>query len=216
MKYIQKSEPPEEFIRYCKNKNASYKDLFNNHNEDVKKNLKESLLEDQGYICCYCGCRIGLKQSIIEHIKSRDYNPNLQLEYGNMVCSCLGGQDKRKNNINYPLHCDAKKGNCEIDISPLVEECEQRFLYDDEGNIYPTDENDEEAIETIKILGLDESKVMHQRKAAIDCYKWGDYDWQSELEQVKEKDEEGCYVPYNFVILSYITNYKLINVMEYV
>ena len=54
MRHIDKTTPPSEFVEYCETPDVSFAGLSGK----PKRALKERLLEDQGYICCYCGRRI--------------------------------------------------------------------------------------------------------------------------------------------------------------
>ena len=44
-------------------------------------NLRKSLLEEQGYICCYCMSRIDCKNSKIEHFKPQSLHRDKQIDY---------------------------------------------------------------------------------------------------------------------------------------
>jgi len=204
MKYIQKQTPPLEFIKYQRKKGSSFSDL----SEKIKESLRKSLLEEQGYICCYCGQRVEFENSVIEHIKCRQRYPCLQLDYTNLVCSCRGGQDKRVHNRQYPLNCDANKGNMDIHVSPLDEECFKRLDFDDAGNIYGLDK---EAKDTIEVLNLNNCKLKNIRNSAIEAYRWCDdqTDWRDELARIKEPYSDGQYEPFCFVIQKFIENYRL-------
>jgi len=207
MKFIQKKPQPEPFKRYKRKKGSSFKELSNNFK--VKTYIRKSLLEEQGYICCYCGQEIKLDSSVVEHIKSRDIYPNLQLEYNNMVCSCNGGKDKRANNPQCPLYCDANKKSREIYVNPLEEECERKFEFDEDGNIYGLDIG---ADTTIEVLNLNNPKLKNLRKSAIayyTCQNDDDIDWAEELEKIKKRDTNGKFLPFCFVIRNYIEIFRL-------
>ena len=88
MQYIMKQTPPRSFIRYCKNRTASYQDLSRPSNVEIKMELRGALLNEQGHICCYCGREIDNVNSVIEHVKDKDSHPNQQLDYYNLACSC--------------------------------------------------------------------------------------------------------------------------------
>lgn len=213
MKYIKKQSPPFSFERYTHKKGASFQDLSESYIE-VKECLREALMVEQGYICCYCGQEISPDNSVIEHLKSRDLYPKHQLEYGNLVCSCNGGQDRKKRNSQYPLYCDANKGNLEIYISPVEYICESKFEFDDEGNIFGVDEASRD---TIKVLNLNNKKLRNLRKSAIDAYRYyedNDIDWINELNMIMQR---GCgykFLPFCFVIHSYIKTYRLNGIYE--
>ncbi len=209
MKYIQKQSSPVDFERYKRKRNASYKDLSEPKNSEVKKVLRKSLLEEQGYICCYCGKRIEIEGSTIEHLKCRINYPQLQLDYQNLMCSCDGGRSKRSKNLPYPAHCDASKGGQELLISPFDLECESLFKFDEEGHIYGMDERAEKAID---VLNLDNPELDHCRKSAIRSLQYidcgcSDYDWGKEIERINEISEDKHYVAFVYVIKSYIENY---------
>src|SRR5579872_1086290 len=52
--------------------------------------LHESLLQEQGYLCCYCERRITRSDSHIEHLKpqSLEEYKYLRFEYFNLLASC--------------------------------------------------------------------------------------------------------------------------------
>lgn len=209
MKYIEKQTEPNSFQRYKRRSNASYQDLSDNYRE-VKQELRESLVSEQGYICCYCGCRITTDTAIIEHLKPRQRYSQLQLEYNNLLASCDGGQSARHNGRKYPSCCDDHKENKEIAVNPLMIDCESRFKFDEDGQIFcaPDDIDAEESIST---LNLKSPVLKNRRNAAIDGYKYlpPDWDWEEELLNIMQATE-GVYQEFCFVIKSYIENYKIV------
>ncbi len=132
---------------------------------EPKKDVKNSLLKEQGYICCYCERRLTEDDSHIEHFKPQS-NPSVDgLDYTNMLCSC---QDKLK--PGEPRHCGILKGNWfdnNLLISPLDNGCEGRFIYTGDGEIKPATESDVPATKTIEKLGLNIPKLNDMRKNAI-------------------------------------------------
>ena len=209
MQYIIKQTPPSGFRKYCRKKTASYQDLSKLSNAEVKMDLKGALLNEQGYICCYCGKEIDEENSVIEHVKDKDNYPNQQLDYHNLACSCKGGQDRRSKNPQYPLFCDANKGNFDILITPFEEFCISKFEFDEYGNIFGLDDA---ARETIKILNLNNEKLKNQRKYAIDEYRYiepEDIDWDVEQEMLSSINQYGKFLPFCFVLRNYIQTYKI-------
>ncbi|WP_163409627.1 retron system putative HNH endonuclease [Flavobacterium ajazii] len=168
MKHIIKQEEPQAFTNWKVgrggNAEKTYKGLNRNHN--IKDNLRDSLLQEQGYICCYCEKELKSNDRHIEHFKPKHKFPQLQLEYENLFCSC------QVNLINgEPLHCGNSKGNFFDErflISPLEPNCESRFKYTFDGQIFPADENDIGAKITIIELNLDELENL--RKGAIEPF----------------------------------------------
>lgn len=101
MKHIQKTNEPATFIKWkqsFRNKNGRnphYKDL--NDDKEQKNQVKEALLEEQGYICCYCCNEVSKENSHIEHLKPKgntQYN-HLDVDYGNLLASCQGPNGKQ-------------------------------------------------------------------------------------------------------------------------
>ena len=223
MKFIAKEEAPKEYQEYCKRKEASYDDL-REENREVYDKLRVSLLEEQGYICCYCGRRITLDNVTVEHLKPRDKYKKLELAYSNLLASCEGGQNKRRKNkeasLNknerdrqFALYCNCKKGNSEIPVTPLIDNCEERFKYDDKGNIL-CKEGDTTAEDTINILNLNNSTLKNLRKAAITTIMWCKDETQKkqqeEIARISSKqNNDGIfgYLPFCFVMTSYLESF---------
>lgn len=105
MRYIEKQEEPKEFITWKKkHKPNSYSDLT----VDIKNIVKQKLLQEQKFLCCYCETHIDLDSTTIEHLESKVKAPKLQLSYSNFLASC-----------NSKSHCSHKRGNKELNINPL-------------------------------------------------------------------------------------------------
>lgn len=209
MKYIKKGESPQSLEEYKKTEGASYKDLNKNHTW-IKREIKNSLITEQGGICCYCGTRIEQTDSVIEHFKpkARDLFPELQLEYSNLLASCFGGQIDKRTNRRFPLCCDASKKYRVIEVSPTDPDCESCFKYDDEGNIYGTTP---EARHAIQILNLNNEVQKNRRRAAIQAYSNlpEETDWQDEIRFLSARDRNGLYQPYCFAAIYYIKNFLM-------
>lgn len=209
MKYIKKGESPQSLEEYKKTEGASYEDLNKNHTW-IKREIKNSLITEQGGICCYCGTRIEQTDSVIEHFKpkARDLFPELQLEYSNLLASCFGGQIDKRTNRRFPLCCDASKKYRVIEVSPTDPDCESCFKYDDEGNIYGTTP---EARHAIQILNLNNEVQKNRRRAAIQVYSNlpEETDWQDEIRFLSARDRNGLYQPYCFAAIYYIKNFLM-------
>ncbi|WP_292775105.1 retron system putative HNH endonuclease [Nostoc sp. NMS9] len=88
MKYIKKSEEPESFTVWKNLANEDWQPSWENFSKPQKTDVHDSLLQEQGFICCYCGRRITKDISHIEHLKPRKTHYNLALEYTNLLASC--------------------------------------------------------------------------------------------------------------------------------
>lgn len=209
MKYIKKNTTPVELCTYkTTTPNANYKDLIKNHS-DIADIVRLSLADEQGYICCYCGRRIdGIEHTRIEHIfpKSLTDFQSMDLDYeNNLLAACDGGKQDRKmdsTKTTNDLFCDVFKDDKIIPIHPLNPICEDKFLYDENGDILGVGSDAEV---TIKLLNLNSVILKNKRKAAIKYYK--DYpvlDWQYEYERLSQKDATGKYEEFCFVLQKYI------------
>lgn len=170
MKRIYKNDEPQEMLQWkrkFKNKNGRmprYSDLNEEKNLPHKIFLKNSLLSEQGHICCYCCKPIRTDNSHIEHIrpKERDEYRAMSLEYGNLLASCQGYHDREEN-------CGHSKDNIfdeELFVSPLEENCESLFEFNDRGKIKAADGN-ERAAYTIELLNLDTEQLNAARTEAM-------------------------------------------------
>lgn len=201
MRQITKTEPPKEFTEFCKTPGVSFDVLSG----EPKKALRKRLLEDQGYICCYCGRRIqNDEHTKIEHIKCQKNHGTLALDFNNMLASCDGGELDRRygGKSTHQLHCDAKKGSDDIPISPL-ENVKGLLSYFDDGTIKG---NGQIGRELINILGLDAHFLNSQRRNAIESYEISfPDDLDLELDLLRRK-KGGCFDEFCFVLEQYVND----------
>lgn len=166
MKHIIKGSEPEKLIDYKETANDNWKPSFSDLRGEEKQAVHNSLIREQGGLCCYCEDSVTPEKSHIEHFRPQSDPLVDDLDYGNMLCSC-----QRKVNNLEPKHCGNAKGNWFDDnllISPLDPGCEQRFAYAADGSIRPTNPHDEAAKTTIERLKLDCDKLRRGRKNAVD------------------------------------------------
>lgn len=222
MKTIYKNDEPQEILQWkskFKNKNGRvprYSDLNEVENLPHKILLKNSLLSEQGHICCYCCKPIDTKNSHIEHIrpKERDEYRAISLEYENLLASCQGYHDREEN-------CGHSKDNAfneELFVSPLEENCESLFEFSNRGKIKAVDGN-ERAGYTIELLNLDTEQLNAARTEAM--WVSGAMDELTEdecrrlLDKFQSVDERGRYAGFSDAIvyqlkkqLAYLTRDK--------
>ena len=208
MKRIYKNDEPQEILQWkskFKNKNGRvprYSDLNEVENLPHKILLKNSLLSEQGHICCYCCKPIDTKNSHIEHIrpKERDEYRAISLEYENLLASCQGYHDREEN-------CGHSKDNAfneELFVSPLEENCESLFEFSDRGKIKAADGN-ERAAYTIEILNLDTEQLNAARTEAMWVSGAMDELTEDECQKLLDKfqsvDERGRYAGFSDAIV---------------
>lgn len=144
-----------------------------------KHQLKDNLLDEQGFICAYCmQGLINDPNCTIDHLEPKSANPKKNtFNYHNLLASCSGsikksapsaGQSKAKHFKEELRHCNNKKDENPIPISPFDPHCESRFVFAKDGHIHPAIEDDMEAIRTIQVLGLNSPVLVRKREAAIE------------------------------------------------
>lgn len=165
MKYILKQEEPQEVIAWKNLANDEWQPSWNVFQNPQKQRLKESLLEEQGFICCYCQQRIEVdSKTEIEHIITREEcdelnNEALKLEYTNLIASCEGNKPpSRHPEINESRHCNGFRGNRSLPITPLIPNCEDFFKYNFRGKIKGLNVNAQTTIENLNLEILEKSR----------------------------------------------------------
>jgi uncharacterized protein (TIGR02646 family) len=168
MKYIEKQVEPPLFTDWKALANDNWQPTYDDLSGNEKKAVKQALMAEQGYICCYCERQLIDNDSHIEHFKPQS-DPSVDpLDYSNLLCSCQDQLEKGE-----PRHCGNLKEDwfdSELLISPLYPECEKRFTFSGIGNIEPTATEDLAASETIKKLGLNIPKLRDMRSKVLEPF----------------------------------------------
>lgn len=161
MRNIQKQSEPQSLTQHRCQSNADY------DNYADKDDLRRSLVAEQKGICCYCMQRIRptSQEMKIEHCLCQDNYPDKQLDYKNLLGSCLGNQGKPPRN----QHCDTKKGNSNISFNPSnpLDDIESKIRYLGDGTIKSEDPQINREINDI--LNLNQSLLKNNRKAVLDA-----------------------------------------------
>lgn len=206
MKLIVKQTEPKEWTEYRKTPGAVYQS---------KKCLREALYREQGGICAYCMQRLKNEyaekegdleiSNRVEHIKCRDNYPELQLDYQNMVLCCNG---KTNGSI---VHCDRKKGNKEISLSPLNSDFTDIISYKSNGTICISMSSWQKEMD--EILNLNAGILKANRAAALKgvkkrliSKKWEWSELKKEFTNWNSVDASGLYKPYCGIVLWYLNN----------
>lgn len=160
MRKITKNAEPREWTRFRLTPGAHFQ---------ARPELVHSLLEEQGYICAYCERRIPCKDGLgaenhrIEHLRpqqlARETGDDSDMDYGNMVV-CCPGNISQGGEANY--HCDKKKGNSILKISPLDGNAITTIRFTHSGFIKSTDRQIDREIN--ENLNLNQSLLVENRK----------------------------------------------------
>lgn len=163
MKQIIKNNEPRSLIQH-RAQRGNYDNLD-------KDELRASLIEEQGHICCYCMCRIPHKlkpeeieknypDSKIEHVKCQSKNRDLELNYQNLFLACNGRH-------GYPRQmqtCDTFKGENDLLFNPAdtTKNIEDFIKYSANGEIYSDDETVNRELNDVLNLNTKDLKDIRQ------------------------------------------------------
>ncbi|MEA3465077.1 MAG: retron system putative HNH endonuclease [Thermodesulfobacteriota bacterium] len=168
MKYIVKQDEPQLFTEWKLLANDDWQPAYNELSGNTKKAVKDALMTEQGYICCYCERRLKDSDSHVEHFQPQNDSATDALDFSNMLCSCQNQLKKGE-----PRHCGNLKDDwfdCDLLVSPFDPVCEKRFSFTGDGAISPADDSDQAAIETVYRLGLNIPKLNALRASVIEPF----------------------------------------------
>ncbi len=164
MRYIEKASiEPSELLAFRKEggPNCTYNDFPN------KDALWTPLLEEQGYLCCYCMQRIDAREMKIEHLQCQSKHSDSQLKWRNMLASCKGGEGKRRSQQT----CDTRKGDAELTIDPLNRAHISRLKYFADGEIRYSEHEGAEQRDLDITLNLNNRILKQQRIDVLLAFK---------------------------------------------
>lgn len=205
MKLITKGREPNSLTIYKKQSNAYY-DGCN------KRDIKRSLLEEQGYLCAYCMKRIDESNTTIEHYNTQSGSSDKEaLDYNMMLAVCLGGRGEPFCNQT----CDAHRGNKDLIINPLSEISINLIEYKHDGTIYSKNDDINNDLNNTLNLNCGQTNLKANRKSALDSLKrylhkqQSNGIWKKEfLQRIKnkyeDKDENGKYKEYCGIIINFL------------
>jgi uncharacterized protein (TIGR02646 family) len=204
MKYIIKSKEPTSLIQYRQQIDAH----FDGYSE--KNDLRNTLLKEQKYICCYCMQRITTAKMKIEHFipqSDKEEGEKLQLVYRNLLGACLGNEGQPK----HLQHCDTHKANQKITINPTLQNCEYLIKFDANGKV--SSDNFEINKDLNETLNLNTESLIENRRQALDSalqelanknsIAWTKEILQREIDKWNAVNDEK-YKPYCQIVIFYL------------
>lgn len=213
MRYIKKGKEPNSLTEYKKQSNA----YFDGYPQ--KDDVREKLLEEQGYLCAYCMRRLSDVRDVkIEHVISQNVladDEKAKLEYSNMVGVCYGNEKPgRKKPM---LTCDAHKGEELISVNPLDENSIRRIKYLSDGTITSDDADVKKSVEETLNLNYNgaDAYLVSNRKEVLNACKakltqlqrdglWTKSVLVKILNEYEKKNEEGKCIPYSGIAIDYL------------
>lgn len=166
MRAIQKKTEPQSLAQHRASSTGEYVADYDGYKG--MDDLRKSLVDEQGGICCYCMQRIQptAERMKVEHWHCQSRYEAEQLNYGNLLGACLGG-DGQPGRLQ---HCDTKKGDNDLSRNPANPahriESFVRFLGD--GTIVSPD-SDFDA-EMNQVLNLNRDRLRENRKSVLDTF----------------------------------------------
>jgi len=162
MLYIQKKQEPVSLMKYRKQK-FSYFDGYPD-----KDDVRERLLEEQGYLCAYCMRRIDKNHMKIEHWYPEDRLNDIQrLDYRNMLGACEGHIPGTKQSDDT---CDTHKGNELLVVNPLEQTTLETIQYRTAtGEIFSEEDVIQNDLNNTLNLNSEKHQLMRNRKETLDA-----------------------------------------------
>jgi uncharacterized protein (TIGR02646 family) len=139
----------------------------------------EGLLVEQGYVCAYTLLRIIKTSAHVEHLKpqtlckredeKRVVEKLQPLKEDIAWCNMVACTPEPNKAVKPPYGAVKKDDWWDQNdfLSPLDQTCEARFVFKDDGKIFPSTETDVAATKTIEKIGLDNEKLRELRKEAF-------------------------------------------------
>ena len=181
---------------------------------ESSEELKQSLLEEQGYICAYCMRRLPADDpntdatSKVEHIKPRSKYPDLQFNYDNLVICCPG-------NLNSQPHCDLSKDDGSISFDLFNSQLEDSITYlSSDGTIKSSNGLWDEEIN--RVLNLNHPILKANRLQTLTVLindlnirkkksaGWTSKAMQAELRRWQNRDRSGNRLPFAGIVIAFL------------
>lgn len=201
MRKITKHKEPKKWTEYRQTPGVEYQSI---------PELREALLQEQGYICAYCMRRIPVRDENssesyrIDHILSRTNHPELQLKYTNMVVCCPGA-------INNDFHCDKRKGENNITFDLFNDHFFTTLSYSSkDGTVKSSDAEYNRQIN--ELLNLNNALLKDNRLRVLQGVivylnnkGWTKSNIRNQIENWSSKDSTGRFKPYHGIVLWFLT-----------
>jgi uncharacterized protein (TIGR02646 family) len=176
LKYSAKQAPPACLIDWLALANEDWQPSFGALRNPEKPEVHSALLREQGYVCAYCGraVKADRSDSHIDHFWPQAHfdgstPPDRTLDYDNFFISC-GPTRNPGAHKTLPQTCGDAKGDWFDPVSHIIPSdpnCERCFAYGATGEISPSEQGDQAALNMIKHLCLGDTGLTDERRQII-------------------------------------------------
>jgi uncharacterized protein (TIGR02646 family) len=175
MKYIRKGSRPRALSDWERS-NAGLPGVQYGSHGFPTADVRRALVNEQGSICAYTMIRIGIDSSHIEHLKPQTVSRSEgrleeTFDYRNMVACYPFSLKPGDAKVTFGAIHRGSTWDAKNFITPLNTSCELRMRYHADGHVRPRRSNDMAAGWTIRVLNLDDAKLVEIRRATIEA--WG-------------------------------------------
>lgn len=147
----------------------------------LKKQVRRSLVKEQGSLCAYCMCRIPSSRTpraitpiTIEHFIPRNPEDGRDvgqgLDYQNLLAVCHGNKKPKGQASLADLTCDAHRRNTELrKVNPCDAKTLESIYYGLDGTIRAKDADVDYDLNVVLNLNCKSAPLVGERKAALDA-----------------------------------------------
>jgi uncharacterized protein (TIGR02646 family) len=226
MKHIHKQDEPEAFANWKIVNEAKINEAIANNlsgevlweflpsslskdvviNDYCKAQLREVLVKEQYYICCYCNDSIKGEalDTKIEHFLPKDTHKDKAFHYPNLLAACNDGARQKP----VLLSCDSiKKNDNPLDfniISPFDVDAHLHFSYKENGEIVG---ETQQGKNTINFFNLDCKRLRLRREAVIEMYIYDETKEIAEMISEVKEINNGKLQAFCMAIIGVLENY---------
>ena len=166
MRHVTKGREPAAWFEFRKQKEP--KPRFD---QGPKAELRAALLEEQGYLCCYCMVPIQESTTRIEHWAPRSRFPALEVEFSNLLAACAGGEQRRNDDRPAEHHCDVAKGQRSITLDPRKPSCERFVVCTSRGELVPASGAPAFVRDDLNVLNLNVVRLQRARESMVEAVR---------------------------------------------
>ena len=211
---IKKSPAPAALIQAKRLGLTDYSEM----DTATKDAIKLSLFQEQYHLCAYCMRRLNPETMQIEHYLAQHPedgadDPALTIDYQNMLGGCPGGKGEVQHGEQ--LTCDQHRGNTPLTVNPLRPATLAKITYSSSGEIRSDDPDIMKDLDKTLNLNCSASRLVKNRKAALDALKRKIQQtyrgrtvpkekWMEMLSHYEAGNEKGEKVEYVGILIDYL------------